>query len=220
MRFCCMNANRLKHSLPRHKKGVPHPFRGFLRKGWENPGFATPTSSRRTCPRPRCLRRPHPSLSGPAGARLLDLHSHRPHRRRRSRRSLRQSRQAPRPRIPGGPWIDALALHGNPHAVPFSFAQIKQKVHLGGQPQEPRPPKPRPSPGLIRTSSSRSPASRLRSSATLSSTTSAPRPSPAARPLHRPRRPHASTFEQALAQCEPQTLDLIASFQHAVIGDS
>src|ERR1035437_3307067 len=25
---------------------------------------------------------------------------------------------------PGGPWIDALARHGNPHAVPFAFSQI------------------------------------------------------------------------------------------------
>jgi N6-L-threonylcarbamoyladenine synthase len=30
---------------------------------------------------------------------------------------------------PGGPWIDALAQHGDPHAVPFSFAQIKPKAH-------------------------------------------------------------------------------------------
>ena len=35
---------------------------------------------------------------------------------------------------PGGPWIDALAKFGNPHAVPFSFAQIKTKAHLGGKP--------------------------------------------------------------------------------------
>lgn len=28
---------------------------------------------------------------------------------------------------PGGPWIDFLAAHGDPNAVPFSFAQIKQK---------------------------------------------------------------------------------------------
>ncbi|HEX6493924.1 MAG TPA: tRNA (adenosine(37)-N6)-threonylcarbamoyltransferase complex transferase subunit TsaD, partial [Acidobacteriaceae bacterium] len=34
---------------------------------------------------------------------------------------------------PGGPWIDHLAPHGNPLAVPFSFAQIKAKVHRGGQ---------------------------------------------------------------------------------------
>ncbi len=35
---------------------------------------------------------------------------------------------------PGGPWIDALALHGNPRAVPFAFSQIKTKLHLGGKP--------------------------------------------------------------------------------------
>ncbi|MGC2621253.1 MAG: tRNA (adenosine(37)-N6)-threonylcarbamoyltransferase complex transferase subunit TsaD, partial [Acidobacteriaceae bacterium] len=35
---------------------------------------------------------------------------------------------------PGGPWIDALAPYGNPAAVPFSFAQIKAKVHRRGDP--------------------------------------------------------------------------------------
>src|SRR5215469_4117096 len=30
---------------------------------------------------------------------------------------------------PGGPWMDVLAAHGDPKAVPFSFAQIKQKPH-------------------------------------------------------------------------------------------
>jgi N6-L-threonylcarbamoyladenine synthase len=30
---------------------------------------------------------------------------------------------------PGGPWMDALAPHGNPRAVPFRFAQIKPKRH-------------------------------------------------------------------------------------------
>src|ERR1700761_6863051 len=35
---------------------------------------------------------------------------------------------------PGGPWIDALAKFGNPKAVPFAFAQIKSKIHLGGKP--------------------------------------------------------------------------------------
>ena len=35
---------------------------------------------------------------------------------------------------PGGPWIDALAPHGNPKAVPFSFAQVKtkHKTHPAG----------------------------------------------------------------------------------------
>ena len=35
---------------------------------------------------------------------------------------------------PGGPWIDALAQFGNPLAVPFSFSQIKTKLHLAGRP--------------------------------------------------------------------------------------
>ncbi len=35
---------------------------------------------------------------------------------------------------PGGPWIDALAPHGNPEAVPFSFSQIKAKAHRKGDP--------------------------------------------------------------------------------------
>ncbi len=29
---------------------------------------------------------------------------------------------------PGGPWIDALAPHGDPNAVPFAFAQVKNKA--------------------------------------------------------------------------------------------
>ena len=29
---------------------------------------------------------------------------------------------------PGGPWIDALAPHGDPKAVPFAFAQVKNKI--------------------------------------------------------------------------------------------
>jgi N6-L-threonylcarbamoyladenine synthase len=34
---------------------------------------------------------------------------------------------------PGGPWIDNLAQFGNPRAVPFGFAQIKFKAHLEGK---------------------------------------------------------------------------------------
>ena len=33
---------------------------------------------------------------------------------------------------PGGPWIDALAPHGNPRAVPFTFGEIKHRVHRDG----------------------------------------------------------------------------------------
>ena len=34
-----------------------------------------------------------------------------------------------------------------------------------------------------------------------------------------PDAPARPTVEDALAQCDPQTLDLLASFQHAVVGD-
>lgn len=33
---------------------------------------------------------------------------------------------------PGGPWIDALAPHGNPRAIKFSFAQVKRKAYRAG----------------------------------------------------------------------------------------
>lgn len=33
---------------------------------------------------------------------------------------------------PGGPWLDALALHGNPRAVPFSFGPINTRVSRDG----------------------------------------------------------------------------------------
>ena len=32
---------------------------------------------------------------------------------------------------PGGPWVSALAAHGNPRAVEFGFAQVKPKAHRG-----------------------------------------------------------------------------------------
>jgi N6-L-threonylcarbamoyladenine synthase len=35
---------------------------------------------------------------------------------------------------PGGPWIDALAPHGDPTAVAFSLTQVKQKAHRPGSP--------------------------------------------------------------------------------------
>lgn len=35
---------------------------------------------------------------------------------------------------PGGPWIDALAPHGSPDAIPFTFSQIKAKAHRKGDP--------------------------------------------------------------------------------------
>ena len=121
---------------------------------------------------------------------------------------------------PGGPWIDALALHGNPQAVPFSFSQIKPKVHLGGKPPRTKAAKTAPIAALdphflfsfsgIKTAVLRyvelhnlRPEAESRREALFTG------PDAPARP----------TIEDALAQCEPQTLDLIASFQNAVVGD-
>jgi len=121
---------------------------------------------------------------------------------------------------PGGPWIDALALHGNPNAVPFAFSQIKTKVHLGGKPARTKAARTAPIAALdphflfsfsgIKTAALRyvelhnlRPEAEARRDALFTG------PDAPARP----------TVEDALETCDPQTLDLIASFQHAVVGD-
>jgi N6-L-threonylcarbamoyladenine synthase len=120
---------------------------------------------------------------------------------------------------PGGPWIDALAPFGNPHAVPFAFAQFKPKAHLAGKaPPRTKAAKTAPIAHLdprflfsfsgIKTAVLRyvelhglREEARIRLSQVLAH-------------FHPP-----PTREQALALCPQLTLDLIASFQHAVVGD-
>jgi N6-L-threonylcarbamoyladenine synthase len=108
---------------------------------------------------------------------------------------------------PGGPWIDSLAPHGDPKAVPFSFARIKSK-HRKTQPKgaEEETPQTLFSFSGIKTAVLRyvelhdlkpAAAERQRALAALAS------PKPA----------------DAVALCDQTTLDLIASFQHAVVGD-
>ena len=121
---------------------------------------------------------------------------------------------------PGGPWIDALAMHGNPRAVPFTFAQIKSKVHLAGKAPRTKAAKTAPIAGLdphflfsfsgIKTAVLRyvelhnlRPEAEARREALFTG----------------PHAPTCPTVEDALATCDPQTLDLIASFQQAVVGD-
>jgi N6-L-threonylcarbamoyladenine synthase len=121
---------------------------------------------------------------------------------------------------PGGPWIDALAKHGNPHAVPFAFSQIKTKLHLAGKAPRTKAAKTAPIANLdthflfsfsgIKTAVLRyvelhdlRPEAESRREALFTG------PDAPARP----------TLEDALATCSQATLDLIASFQHAVIGD-
>jgi N6-L-threonylcarbamoyladenine synthase len=122
---------------------------------------------------------------------------------------------------PGGPWIDALARFGNPKAVPFAFSQIKPKLHLAGKVPRTKGAQTAPIADLdshllfsfsgIKTAvlryvelhglrdEARARANRLFA------------PGSTARP--------PQSREEALALCSQQVLDLIASFQCAVVGD-
>jgi len=121
---------------------------------------------------------------------------------------------------PGGPWIDALAQHGNPNAVPFAFSQIKTKLHLSGRAPRTKAAQTAPIANLdphflfsfsgIKTAVLRyvelhnlRPEAESRREALFTGANSPVRP----------------TIEDALARTPQPTLDLIASFQHAVVGD-
>jgi N6-L-threonylcarbamoyladenine synthase len=119
---------------------------------------------------------------------------------------------------PGGPWIDALARFGDPHGVPFSFAQIKPKVHLQGKAPRTKGANRAPIASLdthllfsfsgIKTAVLRYvELHHMREEAR----------GRVARMLAMGRPPKMR--EDALALCPQPTLDLIASFQHAVVGD-
>jgi N6-L-threonylcarbamoyladenine synthase len=119
---------------------------------------------------------------------------------------------------PGGPWIDTLAQFGNPRAVPFTFAQIKTKVHLSGKVPRTKAAKTAPIAALnphflfsfsgIKTAVLRYVelhAMREEAHARIERGTAEMKP--------------PTTREAALDLCPQPTLDLIASFQHAVVGD-
>jgi N6-L-threonylcarbamoyladenine synthase len=117
---------------------------------------------------------------------------------------------------PGGPWIDHLAQHGDPRAVPFGFAQIKNKAHLEGKSPRTKGAVTAPIADLdrhflfsfsgIKTAVLRYvEVNGLRASCEARQRALMAMPKP--------------TWQDALALCDKQTLDLIASFQHAVVGD-
>jgi N6-L-threonylcarbamoyladenine synthase len=119
---------------------------------------------------------------------------------------------------PGGPWIDALARFGDPHAVPFAFAQIKSKAHLGGKPPRTKAATTAPIATLdprflFSFSGIKTAVLRYVELHSLRAEATARIP----RMLAVARLPQ--TKDEALALCPQSTLDLIASFQHAVVGD-
>ncbi len=119
---------------------------------------------------------------------------------------------------PGGPWIDALAQFGDPLAVPFPFAQIKAKVHLHGKAPRTKAAKTAPIADLdphFLFSFSGIKTAVLRYVELHHMREEAQARIPCMLALGRP----PKTREDALSLCAQATLDLIASFQHAVIGD-
>jgi len=127
---------------------------------------------------------------------------------------------------PGGPWIDTLARYGNPRAVPFAFSQIKTKLHLAGKAPRTKAAKTAPIADLdphflfsfsgIKTAVLRyvelhamRPEAQAR----------AARLFPAVAPEGHLAPGYPKDKAEALALCPQATLDLIASFQHAVVGD-
>ena len=119
---------------------------------------------------------------------------------------------------PGGPWIDAMARFGDPKAVPFAFAQIKPKVHLQGKAPRTKAARTAPIADLdphflfsfsgIKTAVLRHvDLSGMRAAVN----------ERIAKVLAGARPP--KTHEEALAIAPQPVLDMIASFQHAVVGD-
>src|SRR5882757_5657731 len=116
---------------------------------------------------------------------------------------------------PGGPWIDALAPHGNPRAVPFTFSEIKPRVHRDGSapPNKKAPPRSEGPYFDFSFSGIKTAVLRYVETNHLRASIEARRAALAADPTLTPK-------SAAVAKlCDQQTLDLIASFQHAVVGN-
>ncbi len=121
---------------------------------------------------------------------------------------------------PGGPWIDHLVQYGNPKAVPFGFAQIKTKAHLEGKAPRTKGARTAPIADLDRHflfsfSGIKTAVLRYVEVHGLRASCEARQRALMAM-VESGRQP---TWMDARALCDEQTLDLIASFQHAVVGD-
>jgi len=116
---------------------------------------------------------------------------------------------------PGGPWIDALAKRGNPQAVPFRFAQIKPRINRDGT-----VPQNKKAPARVEGPSFDFSFSGIKTAVLRYIETNHMRESVAARRAKLAEHPEWKPgSDDAAALCDAQTLDLIASFQHAVVGN-
>lgn len=119
---------------------------------------------------------------------------------------------------PGGPWIDSLSRFGDPQAVPFSIAQVKTKAHLAGKTPRTKAAKTAPiarlDPRFLFSFSG------IKTAVLRYVELHGMREEAAARAPHALADLHPPQSREAVLAFYPQpTLDLIASFQHAVVGD-
>lgn len=112
---------------------------------------------------------------------------------------------------PGGPWIDALAPHGNPRAVPFTFGLINSRPPRAGVTNK-KASAPTPGPHFdFSFSGIKTAVLRYVETHHLRASIEARRAALAA--------DLSITPKNAAHLCDQQTLNLIASFQYAVIGN-
>jgi N6-L-threonylcarbamoyladenine synthase len=116
---------------------------------------------------------------------------------------------------PGGPWIDALAPYGNPRAVPFTFGEIKPRIYREGTAPANKKAPPRTEGPHFDFSFSGIKTAVLRYVEThhMRESIEARRAALSADPSLTPK------SEAVIKLLDQQTLDLIASFQYAVVGN-
>jgi N6-L-threonylcarbamoyladenine synthase len=116
---------------------------------------------------------------------------------------------------PGGPWIDALAARGNPRAVPFHFGQIKPRPHREGVsfPNKKAPAITAGPAFNFSFSGIKTAVLRFVETHHMRERIEARRAALAADSTLKP------SSEPVAALCDAETLDLIASFQYAVVGN-
>jgi N6-L-threonylcarbamoyladenine synthase len=112
---------------------------------------------------------------------------------------------------PGGPWIDALAPHGNPRAVPFTFGEIKHRAPREGVTNKKAPLNTEGPHFDFSFSGIKTAVLRYVDNHHLRASIAVRREALAADP--------SITPKNAAPLCDQQTLDLISSFQYAVVGN-
>ena len=116
---------------------------------------------------------------------------------------------------PGGPWIDALAPHGNHRAVAFTFGEIKPRIYRDGSaPANKKAPARTEGPHFdFSFSGIKTAVLRYVETHKMRESIEGRRTALAHDQSLTPR------SEAIIELCDKQTLDLIASFQYAVIGN-